>query len=443
MPATADATLRDRLKAVRASLEETRDARAEKVKERQAAKEAFAGADLKDVDVLQSAEFKAAEKAVEGLGELDDRIADLTATERGIAAMMGEPSSAAASPRPGIDPREIGQHLAGWDADTLLAGDQYRSFIEAGGPTSRSKFGAVNLGLLASREDSARFLAAEVGSDNKQGAIPADRRGIVAPLLKPLSLLDLIPTGTTDSNVVEYVQVVTIPSSAAETAEGGLKPEQSFTTIDADAPVRTIAGWIKVRKQALADVAGLRTMLGQLLPYDVRRRIESQILVGDGAGQNLTGIYNTDGIGAPAWVHGDNPADAILRAITVIVLGDGDPNFVALNPITWQNLLLMRWNQTDRTGDYLYGSPGTLQAPTLWGLALTKNRVVPERDPLVGDANGATVLVREGVQVLVSDSDGDDFTHNRATILAEARVAFPVWRPGSFAVATTRDPAGS
>jgi HK97 family phage major capsid protein len=250
----------------------------------------------------------------------------------------------------------------------------------------------------------------------------------------------MVPTGTTDSSSVEYVQVTAIPSAAAETAPGAMKPEEAFTTVDASAPVRTIAGWIKLQKQALADVAGLESIIRALLPYDVKRRTEAQLLAGNGVGQNLTGILNTAGIGAPEADAGDNRADTILRSITAIFLADGDPNFVTLHPLDWEDLLLMRENEAERTGAYLYGTPAMPAAPTIWGLAITQNRAVPQHKPLVGDSNSVSLLYREGMQVLISDSDGTDFRENRVTILAEVRVAAPVWRPSSFALAPEPKP---
>jgi hypothetical protein len=35
--------------------------------------------------------------------------------------------------------------------------------------------------------------------------------------------------------------------------------------------------------------------------------------------------------------------------------------------------------------------------------------------------------------VLLSDSDQDDFTKNKVTLLAEMRAALPVFRPAAFA----------
>lgn len=449
-PMTANAKVRDQLKEVRSALSTKRDERAGLVAARDQAKEAYTTADISPEQMLESTEFKDTQQAVKALGECDDGIADLQQQENGLLGILGEDAPApgengASASSSGVD----ALMKRTWDAQAILQGDRFKEFLASGAPTSHHKFGSVNLGQVADRDHAEAFFAgyeasgyqaAVVDSTNKVGAIPADRRGIVPPNLKPLTLLDLIPVGSTDSNSIDYVQVTAIPGSAAETAEGAVKPEETLTTVDATAPVRTIAGWIKVNKQALADVSGLQTLIGTLLPYDVKRRIESQILAGDGSGQNLRGILNTSGLGAPTWVDGDNVADAILRAITVIFLSDGDPNFVALHPLTWQDLLLMRENQAERTGAYLYGTPAAQVAPTIWGLAITNNRAVPADKPLVGDAMAATLLVREGVNVLVSDSDQDDFIRNRATVLAEARVAFPVWRPASFAVAVTADP---
>lgn len=428
--AGGDPSLRDRLRAVRDQINAARDEVATARTERDAARDAFAGTDMTAEQITEAPEFQAAENAVRRLGEAQDRLADLQQAERGVLSMLGETLP---------DDRAAGQvadtPLAGWDGGRLVAdGSTYQEAVQAGIFSSTSRFGSVVLGQIAARDEALQFLAA-IDTATVRGAIPADRRGIVAPILRRLTLLDLIPSGPTDSNSIDYVQVTAVPTGAVEVAELAAKPELALGTVDATAPVRTIAGYVKIARQALDDAAGLATLINTLLPYEVRRRIEAQMIAGDGVGQNLRGLLNTTGIGAPAAVVGDNAADAILRAITVVVLSDGDPNFVALNPLTWQALMLMREDETARTGAYLFGSPSG-PAQSIWGLTPTPNRVIPQATPLVGDANGATLLVREGVNVRISDADQDDFTKNRVTVLAEGRVAFPVWRPASFAKAT-------
>lgn len=452
-----DAQMRNKLKDIRDKLAGARSERTEAMKERDAARDAFAGTDFAaDQRITETAEFKAAEEAVKKVGEIDDRIADLKATETAILQMLGD-----AGPADGVDrvPGGSPRPSRNWDGHRLLQeSEEFRNALEMGVFNSTGHFGTVTFGEVASREDAIRFLAsagqggmqaaalpgAPAGViDSSIGYIPPDFRGVIPPRLMSLNLLDLIPTGTTDSNIINYVQVTAIPASAAETAEHAVKPEEGLSTVDATAPVRTIAGWIKASRQSLDDVAGLATLINTLLPYDVRRRILTQILAGNGVGQNLLGIYNTTGVLAPAAVATDNAMDAMLRAMTQIILSDSDPNFVALNPISWQNMLLAREGSTDQSGgnvnawrgEYLLGGPGMLTAPTIWGMTLTQSRAIPQGAPLVGDAMGCSLLVREGVNVKTSDSDQDDFVRNRVTILAEARVAFPVWRPSAFAIA--------
>jgi hypothetical protein len=435
-----DQKLSDQLKAVREDLSAARDEADTLFQAVESAKEKVQALGEKPTDLVHTDDFKAAQQAVKEHREKVDVVNSLTEAEVALLELMGQSTSQ----NGGKGDTGSASPARAWDAAALLAGEPYKQFIESGvAHSDRRRIGSVSLGDLPDRDSFAGFMAAELTDADMQNALPSDRRGFVTPVVRRLTLLDLIPTGTTDAQVVEYVAVTSLPDDAAEWTPGTVKPEVAFTTEDRDAPVRTIAGWLKVRKHALDDVAGLRTMIGTLLPWDVRRRIESQILVGDGVGQNLKGILNTTGIGAPEEVTGDNPADKILRAITVVVLSDGDPNFVAAHPLAWQDLLLMREDTAGagtRTGAYLYGTPASPQAPTIWGLSLLANRAVPQETPLIGDASGVTLLVREGVQVLVSDSDQDDFIRNRATLLAEARVALPVWRPGFFSKAAA--PAG-
>lgn len=436
----ADA-LRDRLKAVRDQTSGARDRRAAARRERDAAKEKFAAAQH-DGKVTDWPEFQEAQAAVATLGAIEDELADLNVTENAILRMLGEDAPAPVAEIGGGVPA---RQSAGWDGHALLAeeGSAFRRAVEGGVFTSQNKFGTVGLGTIASRDDAVQLFGqgnATPGPVTSTGAatlIQPDQRGLQAMSLRPLRFLDLIPTGTTDSNSVEYVQVTSIPGTVAPVAEGSVKPEVGLGLADAVAPVRTIAGWIKVNRQAMDDAAGLATLINTLLPYDVRRKIEAQVLAGDGTGQNLRGILNTTGIGAPTFVAGDNEADALLRAMTAVILSDADPNFAAVHPITWQNLLLRResGDAGTRAGAYLGGGPFMVTAPTVWGLALTPSTVIPQATPLVGDSMGVTLLFREAVNVKASDSDQDDFIRNRVTVLAEARVAAPVWRPASFAVA--------
>jgi hypothetical protein len=448
---TADAKTRDKLKDVRDRLQGKRSERVQLRQQRDACRDAFGEADFaNDTDITTTQEFIDAEQAVGAVGRCEDEISNLEAAESAILRMLGSGEGTAGrnghAATVGDTPASMG-----WNGHNLLsASESYRKAIDSGVFHSDAHFGTVTLGRICGRDDFAQFVsprwaaniatapAAAVGT--WQGGVVAENRGVLSPQLRPLTLLDLIPTGTTDSNIIQYVQVTGLPGYAAETAELALKPQEGLAFTDATAPVRTIAGYIKMARQAMDDMAGLATLVNTLLPYDVRRRLENQVLNGGGTGQDLLGILNTAGIGAPASVTGDNIMDGILRAITTVVLSDGDPGFVAMNPLTYQDVAIMK---SANDGHYIFERPGGIEqwagAPglggTVWGLPVARNRQILKANPLVGDPSGATLLVREGVNVKTSDADQDDFIRNRVTVLAETRVALPVWKPAAFAKA--------
>ena len=441
MAKTADAKTREKLKEYRDRLQTLRADRTRLRTERDQAREAASDLDPAESGIFEKPEFKQLETAIATLGTCEDEINGVENAEKLLLGSLG--GSDPVTSTNGHDPEAIAKQF-GWDGRaTVYGSDNLQAALDQGIFHSDAHFGTINLGKVCNRDEFAYFLrhseapalqsglptapAAPVGTH--AAAVPPDYRGIQPAILRPLSLLDIIPTGTTDSNIVEYVKVKSIPGSAAETAEGAVKPEEGIEFEDATAPVRTIAGWIKLMRQAMDDMAGLVTLVNTLLPYDVRRRLEAQILNGDGVGQNLLGLLKTTGIGTVAGEATDTVADAILRGITYIVLSDQIPNFVTLNPVAWQDLAI---SKASGSGEYMFGYPGLYGSPSIWGLAVTQNRLIDPVKPLVGDANGATVLVREGVNLKTSDADQDDFVRNRVTVLAETRVAFPVWRPSAF-----------
>lgn len=413
---TATATLADKLKAIEAELASLRDARVGAVAERDAARDAFANAEGLSKD---SPEFEAAKQAVKDLGELDDRIESLKEMQVSTLKMMGKDAPRDRTPvGDPSDPRGDG-----WNAAAILSAEGVMSMLDQFAHSSQ-RMGRHELGQVASRE---QFVADVTGTANMRRG---EYGGVVPQLRRNLSVLDLLPTGTMDGNTFPYTVESGAFTGAAETTEGQAKPEAGITFTDAEATARTIAAWLKLQKQSLEDVPALQTVIETRLRYLVLRRLEAQILAGNGSAPNLQGILNTSGIGAVTYDAGELVADQILSGITTVLLADATATGIVMNPLDWQAALKAK---ADGDGHYYSGGPFSVTPQIMWGVPLIPSQAIPQGMSLVGDFEiGALLLIREGVKVLLSDSDQDDFTKNKVTLLGEMRAALPVFRPAAF-----------
>lgn len=256
-------------------------------------------------------------------------------------------------------------------------------------------------------------------------------RGIQPQLRRRLRLLDLINTQAMSGGSFYYTREQGSYLGAAEVAENATKPPGDVTFVDDEVVAQTIAAWYKVSRPSIADVPTLQGVLNQRLVYGVMRRVENQVLGGDGVGQNIRGILNTTGIAAAAFNAAVPLSDNLLSGVTDVLVSEAEPNAVVVNPVDRQKMLsaLAAGSGERLDSDGAFGTP----ADTAWGLPLITSTVIPVGQALVGDFGQCTLFVREGVNVRVSDSDQNDFISNRLTLLGEGRFGLAIWNAAAFA----------
>jgi len=266
--------------------------------------------------------------------------------------------------------------------------------------------------------------------------------GIMPLLRAPLKMTNLITVGSTDANVIEWVRQSAIANNAAEVAEAtattgtsGTKPESGMTFIVESTTVRTIAHWIPATKQALSDMPQLRTLVDSMLIDGIARRLNTQILNGDGVAPNLKGILNQAGLGAMTYTV--SVLETLLRAITQVRLAFFEPTAVLMNPLDYITIRLLRDDSGAGvgTGGYLFGPPSQVGIDTVWGIPIVQDVTLAQGSAVVADWKQAILYVREGVNVIATDSHSDFFVRNLVAILAEGRYAVAVPRPQAFSVA--------
>lgn len=417
---------REDLKATEAALAEKRGERPDLIKARDKAKDEFVAADEKGQD---SEAFKSAEAAVKALGECDDSIDQLVKVQEMSLRLVGEDPAT----RPVGDPRDPREASAGWDSASLFADKDVVARL-ATAANSAGSVGQVELGEVVNRDGFAQMFGAPMAADieptnaMRRGA----SRGIVPQLRRPLTLLDIIPTGTMDNNTFPFVREEgSLTGEAKGVQEGVRKPQGGFTFVDDEAIARTIAEFLKIKKQALSDVAALRSTMDSRLRYALERKLESQVLAGKGTDPELKGILPTTGLGVVKFAAGKITADQTLLAMTTILLANAVATGIVMHPLDWANTIMQKATGGDE--QYYGGGPFAVTPAMLWGVPLIPSPAIKEGEVLVGDFGiGVQLLIREGINVLLSDSNEDDFVTNRVTMLGECRAANVVWRPPAF-----------
>lgn len=287
-------------------------------------------------------------------------------------------------------------------------------------------------------------------SSTSGGAFVVTERTDIVEMLgrKTLRLRDLVSVRRTGSDLVEFVRQTSHTNAAAEVPEatssarptapeaagalvnvagGGYKPEGSWAFEIVQTAVKTIAEWVPITKRALSDVAQLEGLINDELERDLKDREETQMLVGDGSGENFTGILNTSGIQTQAW--STDLFTTTRKAVTKArYVGRVNPTAWVLNPADAEIVDLAK----DLEGRYYYGGPQGIGQRTLWGYPIVEVEDQPAGRGLLGDFSKAVVWDREQATVTMSDSHEDFFTRNLVAVLGEERLAFGVTRPPAF-----------
>ncbi|WP_058234123.1 phage major capsid protein [Devriesea agamarum] len=237
-------------------------------------------------------------------------------------------------------------------------------------------------------------------------------------------------------------------------AENTRKPGLNFPGYDeVTESLHKIAGWIKLSDEMAEDIPYIVSEINTRLLYQLMMYEEDQLLNGTGKGDTITGIFNRSGIQTEKSAGKADNLDAIYRALTKVKVGTGlMPDGVVMNPLDYETLRLSK----DANGQYLgggpfmgqYGQGGVAMEPPIWAKTPIVTTAVNPGTVLVGAGKqAATVYRKGGIRVEASNIDGEDFTFNRFTILAEMRELLAVRYPAAFVkvslAGTTPTPAST
>ncbi len=294
----------------------------------------------------------------------------------------------------------------GWGAQ-LIKSDSYKAF--QGGGAQKARFEVKN--TLTGSD-------ATVAPDRKPGIVPG--------AIQRLTIESLYNSVPTTSNAIEFTKEASFTNSAAEAAEGSGKAESAITFSLVDQPVATVAHWIKISRQLAMDNTALAAYVDARMRYGVQRRIESQLVTGDGVAPNLAGFMKTGNYTAHGYLSGALGSTLAKLVLIRKIIGDlegagYEPSAIVLNPADWATIETELLTATSNAVRVSYVQAGT---PMLWGVPVVRSVGMTADTFAVGDfRQHGTIHNREGVVVQLSESDSDNFTKNLITLRAERRLA--------------------
>jgi HK97 family phage major capsid protein len=248
-------------------------------------------------------------------------------------------------------------------------------------------------------------------------------QGVARIVRRKPFMRELVNSAGITSKYAVWIEQQNPEGGADMVGEGVAKPQADFDLVEASMAVKKVAAWIKVSKEMVDDLAFMRGEINNELIEIVELEMDSQILTGDGTGDNLQGLLSYAQAFTPATqfvagVPNANILDVLRVAMAQIAGNNFEANYILMNP---QDVAAMELTKSS-TGEYTLPIfvPMADGVTRVMAVPVVANNGVAVGDYLVGDFTKSNLRLREDLNIQVGYIN-DDFTRNMMTVLCEAR----------------------
>ena len=300
---------------------------------------------------------------------------------------------------------------------------------------------AISEGAIdALKNGNARSAKFEIKADMTTGAdftgevIQADRvSGYKFDPTRSTHVRQLIPTGSTASDVVRFVKESGYSNGAAATSEGSTLTQSDFDMTASDANVQKIGTYFRISEEMLADTPQLTSYLSARAPEKLLEVEDTQILSGTGVAPQLSGII-TDSADFAAGgfanaIESANEFDVLTVAMNQLSLSNYQANYIMINPTDFHKILLLK----DSNNNYLKDQWYQGLEPRINGVPVVLSTAITSDKYLIGNFSVGTQLwVRDNVSVEFFREDGTNVRDGFVTCRVMERVALTNYLPNAF-----------
>lgn len=264
-----------------------------------------------------------------------------------------------------------------------------------------------------------------------------------------LALRQLLPAEQDDAALWSYLVQTARTQAAAPVPAGQKKPTSSYTLERREGRSVTVAHLSEaIPRQHIADAPLLQEFVDSEMRLGIESALESQIISGDGTGDNFTGLAATSGVqvqpavadpaGTPA---GFGKLLALRKAITLLEVQSIAPTGLVLHPSDWEAIESAASQQGMMLTQAGQQVPIERSARRLWGVPIVLSTAAAAGTAWLADFAGSAVLkIRQQAELSWSENlwrpdalgagvGASDFERNMITFRCEGRFGFAVKRP--------------
>lgn len=315
-----------------------------------------------------------------------------------------------------LDLQQKGVQSMGRDEDTrtlgqkFTASEEYKALVASGSQNVKARVEIKN--------------TVDTTSNN---TFPYQKPGVIRGNFAPLTVRQSLNSIPVTQNAVDSFREASWVNSAAEASHGSAKKESDITFEPYTVNIRTVAHWIKVTNQLLADAPAIAAYIDTRLRDGLAQRVDAQLVNGNGTSPNLSGLTDSGNFTAYTPTSDDNLVDAINRLKYLMWVTGNAPDTIYVNPADWG--AMERTREGDGEGMYLYGAPGTISGLNPFGVRVVITKDLAQGKIIAAKTSDSIVIYdRQSVAVEMGYVN-DDFTRNLVTIRAEERLGLGVERP--------------
>jgi HK97 family phage major capsid protein len=276
-----------------------------------------------------------------------------------------------------------------------------------------------------------------VGADFTGEVIPADRvPGYKFDPTRPVHIRQLIPQGSTSSDVIRFVKESGYSNGSATAAEGATLAQSDFDMTASDSNVRKIGTYFRISEEMLADTPQLTSYISARAPEKLLNVEDTQILTGNGSAPNLSGIITdaadfdvSSGGAFYQSVESANEFDVLVASLNQLALSNYQASYILLHPTDFHKILLLKDSQNNYLKDQVYSG---LQ-PNFMGVPVIINNAISAGSFLCGNFNvGSQLWIRDNVNVEFFREDGTNVRDGFVTVRVSERIALTNYLPNAF-----------